>query len=884
MTTRWVFIAKDTIFSLMKHLLFSILFLSFTIQAFAQLQDDFSDGDFTNNPTWTGDVDNFVIDNQRLRSAGPNLTAELALSTSNTRIASTEWRFLLDLRFAPSANNQPRIYLVSDQNNLKGSLNGYYIEIGQTGDDFIRFFRQVGTTRTLLFTGTTAFSGNVITRIKVLRDALGNWQIFADASGGMVFLSEGSSFFDNTHLNTAFFGVVCRHTSGNRDNFFFDDFYVGDEIIDTEAPQLLSILVENSQRLLLQFNEALATTPAQNIANYTVNNQIGTPTQATLNPSNPSQVFLEFNTPFPSGIENTLTFSNLTDLANNPINPNPSTFTFIFTAPPSYHDIIITEIMADPTGNSAPLNGLPNAEFVELYNRSNRPIDLKDVVFLDNGGRFPLPTRILMPNEYITLCGQNDAAALQNFGQVITIPSFPSLTNGGELLMLENINGELLFAVEYADTWYKNSSKADGGWTLEMIDTNRPCEGRFNWRASEAPQGGTPSRENSIRAVLPDLTAPELWRAEAIDAQTIRLSFNQSMAQASLRNGTYQLSNGLTVEEVILVAPFFRQVLLKVSPSLEPNQSYSVVVTGVTDCSANLIREINQANFGLPTTSEPSDVILNELLFNPRTGGREFLELYNRSDKFINLKDWKLANLANDIIANQRIITADDYIMPPKTYTVLSLNTDNILDFYPLAKPRTFLQMSSVPSYPNARGTVFVINAENQVMERFDYDERFHFPLLDNRRGVSLERISFEVPTNQADSWQSASANVGFATPGYLNSQTARPNTPSGKITLNPQVFTPDGDGREDFTQIQYVFERGGYVIDITIYDRTGREIKRIAERKLLGTEEGFFTWDGTDNNGGLARMGYYLVLVKALDLNGNTEIYKEKVVVGKRF
>ncbi len=879
-----VFRTENAIFSFMKHLLIFVFFWSITTLAFAQLQDDFSDGNFTNNPTWAGDTDNFVIDNNRLRSAGPSLTAELALSTPNTHIASTEWRFLVDLRFAPSANNQPRIYLVSDQSDLKGNLNGYYVEIGQTGDDFIRFFRQEGSNRTLLFTGSTAFSGNVLASIKVLRDELGNWQIFADTSGGEVFLPEGAAFFDATHTNTSFFGVVCRHTSGNRDNFFFDDFYVGDEIVDTEAPQLLSILVEDAQRILLQFNEALATTPAQNIANYTVNNQIGAPIQATLNPTNPSQVFLEFGTSFPSGIENILTFNNLTDLAGNLISPNPSTFTFIFTAPPSYHDIIITEIMADPTGNSAPLNGLPDAEFVELYNRSNRPIDLKDVVFSDNSASFSLPNYILMPNEYITLCGQSDAAALQNFGEVIALPSFPSLTNGGELLMLENTEGDLLFAIEYADTWYQNSSKADGGWTLEMIDTNQPCEGRFNWRASEVPQGGTPSSENSIRAVLPDLTAPELWRAEAIDAQTIRLTFNQSMAQTSLENGTYQLSNGLTVEEVIPVTPFFNQVILKVAPDLLPNQSYILTVEGVTDCSANLIREINQADFGLASVSDSSDVILNELLFNPFTGGREFLELYNRSDKFINLKNWKLANLADGIVANQRIITEMDYIMPPQTYTVLSLNTDNILDFYPRAKPQTFLQMSSVPSYPNAGGTVFIINAEVQIIERFDYDERFHFPLLDNRRGVSLERISFEVPTNQADSWQSASANVGFATPGYLNSQTARPNVPSGKITLNPQVFTPDGDGREDFTQIQYTFERGGYVIDIIIYDRTGREIRRIAERKLLGTEEGFFTWDGTDDNGGLARMGYYMVLVKALDLNGNTEIYKEKVVVGKRF
>ncbi len=868
----------------MKYLFSLTILLGIYTNALAQLQDDFSDGDFTQNPAWSGDENHFTIDNLQLRSAGPSATATLALSTANTRINQTEWRFLLDLRFAPSASNQVRIYLTASQNDLKTALNGYYLEIGQTGSDFIRVFRQDGTANSLLFTGNTAFTANVKVRIKIIRDNLGNWQVSADPNGGEVFTAEGDAFLDNTYTSTQFFGIVCRHTSSNAANFLFDDFYIGDEIIDNSPPTLQSISVLSANSIRLQWNEPLINTIAQDSTNYQANNGLGNPDVVQTNPLDPTQAILTWSNLLISGQNNTLIISNLQDLAGNVLNPNPTQVTFTYNAPPQYHELVISEIMADPTGDAAPLNGLPEAEFVELHNRSSRMLNLKDVIFRDEGGSFQLPEFMLPPDDYVIICAQAQAADFALYGDVLPIPSFPSLSNGGETLMLENTLGGLIFAVKYDDSWYQNSSKATGGWTLEMIDTNNPCAERNNWLASEDPKGGTPGKINSINALKPDFTAPELWRAEALNTQTVRLTFNEPMSQSSIQNGTYLLSDGLTVSQVQPLAPFFKEAILTISPPINPQQSYQITVEGLTDCNQNLITNRNQANFGLASPSDSADVILNEILFNPRTAGSDFVELYNRSTKFINLKNWKLANLNNGIIANQRVITQEDYILAPQAYLLLSSDTDNIKDYYPLSKPSTFLEMSSLPNYNNDAGTVFISNEQGEIMERFDYQEDFHFPLLDDKKGISLERISTEAPTNQADSWKSASAGVGFATPGYLNSQQARSPANRGEITLNPQILTPDGDGQDDFTQIKYRFQQSSYLVDVFIYDRNGKEIKRIAERKLLGKEEGFFTWDGTDNEGRIARVGYYLVLVKTLDLQGATQVYKEKVVIGKRF
>jgi hypothetical protein len=46
-------------------------------------------------------------------------------------------------------------------------------------------------------------------------------------------------------------------------------------------------------------------------------------------------------------------------------------------------DLIITEIMADPD----PSNGLPVTEFVEIYNRSQVPINLSGWILFDGSSR-----------------------------------------------------------------------------------------------------------------------------------------------------------------------------------------------------------------------------------------------------------------------------------------------------------------------------------------------------------------------------------------------------------------------------------------------------------------------------------------------------------------
>src|ERR1041385_799684 len=195
----------------------NLIFLSCPLLSFSQLTDNFSDGDFNANPTWIGNTADFDISANMLHSNGPQASSVIYLSTASTLIDSTEWNFLVRLAFNPRSTNQVRIFFVSDQSDLSGSLNGYFVQFGETGTapDSLDIFKQVGTTITKVFTGSSGIMTGTTTnsvRVRVLRHTGGSWDVFADKTGGANLTAEGS-FSDNSVTVTNYFGVACDYST-----------------------------------------------------------------------------------------------------------------------------------------------------------------------------------------------------------------------------------------------------------------------------------------------------------------------------------------------------------------------------------------------------------------------------------------------------------------------------------------------------------------------------------------------------------------------------------------------------------------------------------------------------------------------------------------------
>jgi len=643
---------------------------------------------------------------------------------------------------------------------------------------------------------------------------------------------------------------------------------VFDTLPDTTPPVFSSVTIITTTQINAVFNETMDSTSLAN-AVYSITGGI-TITLVTINNNNQG-VTITVTPALDSSTVYTLTIVGANDCSGNVLSPNFIDFG-IGKAPAKY-EIVINELFADPS----PTNGLPTEDYLELYNTTNKIIDLTNCWLSDLTSMDQLNAGKILPGEHIIICDNSFENQFSPFGKVITVNSFPSLNNADDEITLYAPDTSFIHQVHYYDTWYRDNNKKDGGWSLEMIDPNNPCGEADNWIASTKWFGGTPGTQNTAFGANPDVVLPMLTEANAIDDSTVIVTFSEAIDNDGMMAAIYSINNGITIATNQIIDS--KNVQLNLSNKLVFQTKYTVTVTGAFDCVGNVIGSNNTAVFALPEQGFASDLVINEVLFNPYTGGVDFVEIYNNSNKFINLQDWNLANLENDSIDNYKVLTDNPKLILPGEFVLLTKDGQAVENDYINSITSAFLQMATLPTYSNDEGEVYLINNLNMVVDSFYYTDDMHFALLNSEDGVSLERIDYNRPSNDETNWHSAAEGVGFATPGFENSQYMKTNTDGGEIVVSPLTFSPNNDGVDDVVNISYTFPSGGFVASIIIYDAKGRLVRNLIQNELLGIS-GTFSWDGINENNEKARIGIYIIFVEAFDLEGNVKSFKKTVVL----
>ena len=849
----------------------------------AQIAENFNDGEFLNNPVWSGNPSDFIVNSSlQLQSNNTVANSNYFLSTPNTLATTAQWEMYVQISFNPSSANYIDVYLTSSASDLTLNTNtGYFVRIGNTDDEISLYRKDAGGTVTEIIDGENVIlnTGSNAMKIKVIRDASNQWMLFRDLSGtGSTYISEGS-VTDATYTSSFFFGFYIKQSTASFfQRHFFDDIEIKNYVPDVTPPAIQSATAISSTALDVLYSEPVEMMSSQLISNYSVNNNLGTPLTVVPDATNPSLVHLSFATNFTNAVTYILTVNGVKDLAGNTISNGTANFSF-YT--PQQYDVVIDEIMADPT----PQVGLPGNEWVELRNTSVFDINLQGWTLSDLTGQTgAMPNFILQPDSFVIVCAGSAGPALTPFGKVITVTNFPSLDNDGELISLFSTAGRTIHAIQYTSAWYQNELKKDGGWTLEMIDTKNSCSGISNWKSSTDANGGTPGKKNSVDGINNDETAPKLLRAFVINNTTITLVYDEpldSLKAATVNN--YKIDNGISAVSSSAISPVFDKVNIVLNAPIATGTVYTITVANVTDCKGNSIGGKNTAKFGISQDADSFDIVINEILFNPKPQGEDYVEWYNRSQKIIDLSHTYIANRnSSNVISSIQKVTAESILLFPKDFIVLTSDPVAVKYQYITTNPDAFITVSSMPSFSDDVGDVIILNNQGAIVDEVKYSDKWHFPLISNTEGVSLERIDYVAPSLQ-NNFHSAATSVGYGTPGYKNSQYRLNEEVQGVVTVTPDIFSPDNDGNDDFATINYSFPSPGYVANITVFDATGRAVRYLQRNSLSGIK-GYYRWDGLDDKNRKLPQGIYIIYTEIFNTEGKKKQFKNAIVLARRY
>ncbi|MFB6232253.1 MAG: lamin tail domain-containing protein [Salinibacter sp.] len=575
----------------------------------------------------------------------------------------------------------------------------------------------------------------------------------------------------------------------------------------------------------------------------------------------------------------TLVASGVADRRGNVLEEGRASFSFFVAEPPAAGDVVINEIRYAPATASN--------EFVELYNRSDKTIDLGALQYADADRDFdPVapPLTALKPDEYAVLVRDSAAFSTQFPSISFRTPAgWDALNNGGDTVVLRHgPSTTTLDEVPYRPSWGGRD-----GRSLERIDPRGPSDVPSNFASSTAPEGATPGAQNSQYA--PDTTPPSPVFAEQVGETRAEVVFDEPVQAGSVRPAAFRLGT-VSVTTAARTAP--RTVRLTLS---EPPTATTLQVRDIRDLVGNR-RE--QAALPFAYRPFPEGLVVTEVLYAPRADDFddqpnqvEYVELYNLADRPLTLNGLFLTDRPTETGRADTTRAGRRRAVLPGSYGVVAAAPEGATAVQrsqlAAAFPEAPLVPDSVAYLPvdaaqlglrNDGDLIRVHRADGAIMEEVAYSPDWHASGLADRKGTALERISPTADANAPDNWTSSTAAAG-GTPGAPNAVSLSPpdDAPSAPgLRVAPSPFSIERDGA---TRIRFTLTEVPNLVRVRIYDARGRKVRTLEEARLAG-RTGELVWNGRDDAGDRVRVGIYVVLLEAVRADGGTTTQLKETVV----
>lgn len=831
----------------------------------AQVVENFDGPEFNTSGLWMGTTTHFIINAEKQAILNAPAAGRSYFSTIVNYTDSMQLQCFLKLNFSPSTQNYLEICLQSDSASLKGK-NAILLRIGETGsNDGIQLIAVVDGMETLLARGgdgvfATKPAGtltcNIIDHLITIT--------FTDLSNTTIPILETEVPTWSTGEDT-YFGCSMEYTVSNIKNYTFDNIYINRIIRDTKPPELVSSTVDIDSRITLVFDEPLATLDTSNflllnlMGNQVPFEDISTQDNIiSLFPANP----LIPNQPY---------FLIIKDISDKVGNILIKTQIKVILSLQTIHpfDVLINEIMADPT----PQVALPNAEFIELYNRSDSPINLNQLQLLKETTAIALPAYELSADSYVILTSTGSLPLFSAYSNAIGVPSFPSINNTGNSFSIKSTSGTVIHMVSFTDKSYRDDTKKDGGWTLELSGEGALCL-QDPFKASINLSGGTPGRVNSLNSTELDLPLVRSYYTDSLGS--LQICFNETLDfdAAATRSA---FSNDQNLNYNLVTTGISSCAELKFVENPPANQLNCIYIDQPVNCIGSVLYKMDTICFGRFEAPAPGELLINEILFDPLTGGSDYVEILNTGERIIDLAPLSIRNTQK----SEAVSIGRNIYIQPKELVVFTADRDFILAQYVVPKPTNLVQLTKLPAFNQDKGNVSLFygnDAAAILLDSMDYDQKMHNSFIKNTKGISLERLSPALSSTDRSTWQSASTSLK-GTPTGQNSQTRNISANTSILDVQQEYLSPNGDGYLDQLLVGYQLDKGGYKLTWRVYDARGRQVKSNGQTELTGAS-GYFVWEGDNDQNQKVMAGIYIIEVSFLHPDGSIRKDKTSIVV----
>jgi hypothetical protein len=542
---------------------------------------------------------------------------------------------------------------------------------------------------------------------------------------------------------------------------------------------------------------------------------------------------------------------------------------------------VLNEVLANEPGSRVKL------EWVELFNPDTSAIDLGGWTFISKSDTTIFPAGTLIPEKnYLILARKlvsvlpdsesfeyhwGNGSGIWGDGPEENFPAVEvklSLTNSaGTVTLIDPQQNSSNFS------WNKD---AGDGVSWERISPSGE-DSISNWGFCIFSKGSTPGEANSITPVPNDLsiTPFDLSTEPASPGENenfkLKVNVRNSGTSSSNENFLYffcdydfdgSLEENESLGTPVYIPPIPVNQDLTFSKELSfPKGVYRLYVQiGKDDKEYN-----NQTFINIRVGQTLPEIVINEFLCSPGDNQPEWIELYNRTATPINLKNWHLGDSAG-----QSLITNEDLNLFPGEYLILTENRSLFLSSYPEANCNV-IEPLSWHILNNSGDKIVLKDSLGFTIDELSYTAEADI------KGFSQERVSSEKVSSDQNNWW-RSVDPKGSTPCRKNSLFDSYSLDQAKLDINPNPFSPDGDGFEDQTGISFDIPFKSE-LTLKIYDVRGRLVRTLMDKVPQVSGEIF--WDGKDNNGNIVKAGIYILYLKT---SGSSNLSKKTTIaVAKR-